>query len=451
MVETPLPDRMSIQHIKESFDMPLCEIRRIIDNFHSEMTKGLLGSESSLKMIPTYVDRPTGNETGKFIALDLGGTNFRVFEGILKGAGKSAISGTKSFMLEKRHITGTADVLFDFIAECINAFLKEQKVGVREKRSLGFTFSFPVVQTGIAAGRLKRWTKGFRARGIKGKDVVGLLNHALARRGLCNITVSALVNDTVGTLVARSYEDPDCDVGVILGTGTNACYTEALFNISKWQGLETATGHMIINIEWGNFNKLHQTNYDRQVDQASDNKGEQILEKMVSGMYLGEVARMIFKDLVKRKLLFGGASSSAFNEPKGFKTEYMSMVERDNTGSLSRVNDLLKELGIVKSTVADRRLFKRICKLVSQRGARISAAAMAAVITKIDPDLAKNHTVAIDGTVYEKYAHFSKRIDSALKEVFGKKSSRVKTVLAKGGSGIGAAIMAATASTMASR
>ena len=36
-------------------------------------------AESSVKCFPTYVDElPTGKEHGKFLALDLGGTNFRV-------------------------------------------------------------------------------------------------------------------------------------------------------------------------------------------------------------------------------------------------------------------------------------------------------------------------------------------------------------------------------------
>merc|ERR1719234_2003651 len=37
-----------------------------------------LNSSSSVKCFPTYVRHlPTGEETGRFLALDLGGTNFR--------------------------------------------------------------------------------------------------------------------------------------------------------------------------------------------------------------------------------------------------------------------------------------------------------------------------------------------------------------------------------------
>ena len=36
----------------------------------------------------------------------------------------------------------------------------------------------------------------------------------------------------------------------------------------------------VINIEWGNFNKLDSTFFDRQLDKGSNNPGEQLLEKM---------------------------------------------------------------------------------------------------------------------------------------------------------------------------
>jgi hexokinase len=37
-------------------------------------------------------------------------------------------------------------------------------------------------------------------------------------------------------MVTRCYEDIKCEVGVILGTGTNACYIENMSNIKKYNG-----------------------------------------------------------------------------------------------------------------------------------------------------------------------------------------------------------------------
>ena len=82
--------------------------------------------------------------------------------------------------------------------------------------------------------RLLGWTKGFTCSGVEGQDVCGLLRKALADEKL-NIKVSALVNDTPGTMLAGGYSDPSVCAGLILGTGTNACYLEKVSKAPKLQ------------------------------------------------------------------------------------------------------------------------------------------------------------------------------------------------------------------------
>ena len=419
--------------IKNSFSLPLSEIKKIIKDFHSEMCRGISGKKSSLKMISTYVNKPTGKERGKFLALDLGGTNFRILEIELKGDGKILPGKEKKFVLAKHHISGEGRKLFDFISGCIKKFCSEQGIKTYEQRKIGFTFSFPVRQTGIAKGVLLHWTKDFSASGVVGQDVVRLMNEALIRNGLRNIKIAALVNDTVGTLAAAAYQDQDCDVGVIIGTGTNACY----------QG---KVKRLIINIEWGGFNKLRRTYYDELLDKSSNNSGQQMLEKMVSGMYLGEIARLAIQDLIKKQRIFKG-QRNGFNLAKSFKSEHLSEVETDNSVNLSGINIILKKMGLKSSTLQERKTIKVICHAVSERGARISAAVLAAVITKIDPALCRRHTVAVDGSVYAKHPGFANHMKSALREIFGKRTGRLNLVLAKDGSGIGGAIIASLAAS----
>jgi hexokinase len=440
-----------LRYIYEGLYVSTRETRKIIKDFHFEMFNGLSGRKSSLKMLPTYVDKPTGGEKGKFIALDLGGTNLRVLELELKGKGNIALIAEKRFILQRKHINTTGQSLFDFIADCVRDFIRNQKTQIKERINLGFTFSFPIKQMGIDSGELVHWTKGFSAKGVEGKDVIKLLRGSLLKKGLNSITISALTNDTVGTLVTRGYIDRDCDIGVILGTGTNACYREKISNIPKLKGSQVSTDHMIVNIEWGNFNKLRRLAYDLQLDYASVNRGQQILEKMVSGKYLGEIVRIIFKDLIKRKMLFQEKCSFIFDARGSFKTEYMSSIANDRTKGLSEVDKIFKKLGISKSVLEDRLLVKKICHAVSCRAARVSAAALASVIIKIDPHLSGKHTVAIDGTVYEKYPGFRQKIRLTLRELFGRKSARVNIVLTKDGSGRGAAIIAALAAGVNNR
>lgn len=94
-----------------------------------------------------------------------------------------------------------------------------------------------------------KWTKGFSCPGAEGQDVVKLLNDAFTRKRI-KVEIKALVNDTVGTLIAHAYTDPQTYISVILGTGTNAAYVEKIDNIKKWGGKE---GDVVINTEWGNY------------------------------------------------------------------------------------------------------------------------------------------------------------------------------------------------------
>lgn len=437
-----------LKSVEKSFTVSVNDMRRIVGDFHSEMEKGLAGSKGSLRMIPTYVDRPTGGEKGVFLAIDLGGTNFRILELELKGGGRSSVPRIMKFALEEKYITGDQKAFFGFIARCLKVFLKRyDKEAKRTVRDLGFTFSFPVRQSGVASGALVCWTKGFNVKGVVDHDVVGLLNEALARNGMSNIRIAALANDTVGTLVAKSYEDGACDVGVILGTGTNACYSEYILNITKWADrVSTHSGRMIINIEWGNFDKLARTPFDKYLDKESSNPGEQMMEKMVSGKYLGELARLVMNKFIDRGALFNGKRPPALNSFMGLKTEHISAIEGDGTKDLLKAGRTLEGLGVFNSTREDRMLAGKVCGIVSTRGARISAAAVAAVVTKIDPNLLRRHTIAIDGSVYEKHPGFSRHMKDALRQLLGSKASMIRPALVKDGSGKGAAIIAAVAS-----
>ena len=96
-----------------------------------------------------------------------------------------------------------------------------------------------------------------------------------------NIQVVALVNDTVGTLMACAYKDPSTSIGLILGTGTNACYIENLDKVGTWDRDYDEPRQVIINMEWGAFgNNGHlnhiRTKYDEEVDLSSVNPSKQM-------------------------------------------------------------------------------------------------------------------------------------------------------------------------------
>ena len=57
--------------------------------------------------------------------------------------------------------TGTGTQLFDHIANCLADFVHNRELQ-DEILPLGFTFSFPCEQQGLAKASLVKWTKGFR-------------------------------------------------------------------------------------------------------------------------------------------------------------------------------------------------------------------------------------------------------------------------------------------------
>ncbi len=65
----------------------------------------------------------------------------------------------------------------------------------------------------------------------------------------------ALLNDSVGTLAGGCYGSEDAKMGIILGTGTNACYVERTANLGALSPEQRAgaRAEMLVNTEWGNF------------------------------------------------------------------------------------------------------------------------------------------------------------------------------------------------------
>lgn len=444
----PIAYKEFVTYLDKIFCVSIVEIKNIIKDFHTEMFKGLSGFESSLKMIPSFTDRAKGTEKGKFIAVDLGGTNFRVISVELDGKGESFVSAVNKYAIDKQYMEGTGKQLFNFIANGIKGFMEMNKIPFDKKLELAFTFSFPVEQTNIAAGKLLTWTKGFTASGVVGEDIVVMLNEALKRIGIKNLKVAALVNDTVGTLVAKSYTEPSCDIGVILGTGTNACYPEKMANIKKWRGIPPK-GTMIINIEWGNFNKLPVTVYDKEVDAATPNPGFQRLEKMVSGMFLGEILRVVVRDLIKRDLIFQDESAvNAFSRHSSLKTKEMDLFETDTSDNLGDIEAfLVAKAGIKNITLESKKLFKHVNKLITSRSAKLAAASIAAVVLWMDPELKNKHTIGIDGSLFEKYPGYKEMMKDVFRGLFKKNAKNIVLETAKDGSGVGAAIIAAIAAS----
>ena len=89
---------------------------------------------------------------------------------------------------------GPGSDLFDFMADCLFNFMQSHNL-LGKRYHLGFTFSFPTVQHGLAKADLATWTKGFVCSGVEGHDVVELLEVSIAKHPELDIKVDALLNE----------------------------------------------------------------------------------------------------------------------------------------------------------------------------------------------------------------------------------------------------------------
>ncbi|NP_001267834.1 hypothetical protein VitviT2T_027875 [Vitis vinifera] len=446
-----------LTHLQKQCATPLPVLRHVADAMAADMRAGLaVDGGSDLKMILSYVDTfPTGNEKGLFYALDLGGTNFRVLRVQLGGKDERVIATEfEQVTIPQELMFGTSEELFDFIACGLANFAKKEggkfHLPSGRKREIGFTFSFPVKQTSIDSGILMKWTKGFAVSGTAGRDVVACLNEAMERQGL-DMQVSALVNDTVGTLAGARYWDDDVMVAVILGTGTNACYVERTDVIPKLQGQMSSSGRTIISTEWGAFsNGLPLTEFDRDMDAASINPGEQIFEKTISGMYLGEIVRRVLLKMAEAGALFGEYVSEKLSTPFILRTPDICAMQQDNSDHLDAVGAILYDVAGVKSDLSVRKMVVEVCDTIVKRGGRLAGAGIVGILQKMEEDskdliFGKRTVVAMDGGLYENYPQYRRYLKEAVTELLGLEMSKnVVIEHSKDGSGIGAALLAAS-------
>ncbi|WJX54793.1 Hexokinase-3 [Trifolium repens] len=455
-----------LKELEEGCDTSVGRLRQVVDAMAVEMHAGLASEGGSkLKMLLTYVDNlPNGTEKGPYYALHLGGTNFRVTRVHLSGQPSPVLEHEVERQPIPPHLmTSTSEDLFDFIASSLKEFIAKEGNGSntsQDRRELGFTFSFPVKQVSVSSGILIKWTKGFSIVDMVGKDVAACLQEAFARKGL-DVHVAALVNDTVGTLAVGHYHDPDTVAAIVIGTGTNACYLERIDAIIKCQGLLTTSGRMVVNMEWGNFWSSHlpRTAYDIELDAESPNPNDQGFEKMISGMYLGDIVRRVILRMSLESEMFGHISSK-LSTPFVLRTPLMAAMHEDDSPDLIEVAKILNDtFEIPDLPLKARKTVVKVCDVVTRRAARLAAAGIVGILKKIGRDGSggitggrsrsdikmKRTVVAIEGGLYSSYTLFREYLHEALNEILGEDIAKHVTLnVTEDGSGIGAALLAAS-------
>ena len=401
--------------------------------FKETMEKTLAGETTCLKMLPSFIGKPTGKEKGTFMTIDMGGTNLRCTKFSIENGTFINLGEVKAKLINKEKdydltkVDTTAEQLFGFMADSINSLIDGE-----EKLYLGNTFSFPCKQLGINEAYLIYWTKEIATSGVEGSNINKLLAEALKAKNI-NVEPVAILNDTVGTLLVAMYSYQEADIGSIMGTGHNTCYLEKKHPLNG--------GKMIVNIESGNYNVgLPVTKYDEIIDKNSQLPGAQMLEKMVSGYYMGYLVREILLDLYKNNELF---INTDIDTKEFFGQNFNALMVENFILYPSKTEEQYS------CSREDAENIRKVAMAVLKRTVRLVASSFLGILFHQHggTDINEKHVIAIDGTIYEKMPKVHDLMLQALQDALGDKAELIEIKLVKDGSGLGAAIAAAVAVT----
>ncbi|KAH8809101.1 hexokinase family protein-like protein [Xylogone sp. PMI_703] len=311
-------------------DVPkLCDLsRRLCETYNT------LAATSQAQFLPTPISdsilRPSRDSKGRYLAIDIGGTNLRV--GFIELLGDSIQSSgepesrvrrllERSWPIGEQLKNEKPEDLFAWIGKCIAEVisngLKSWGKEIGEEIPMGVTFSFPMIQESIDEATLMPMGKDFAITS-------NLELHKMLQQGydksrtadLPRIRIAAITNDTVATLVSFAYQlrvKPGCRaaMGLVVGTGCNATIPLSVdkLNADKLPKHPTTTKadrsglKITVNTEWtisGASAPLHELNvitkWDKILDAEGLAPGFQPFEYLTAGRYLGELGRIIILD-----------------------------------------------------------------------------------------------------------------------------------------------------------
>ncbi|KAK6521393.1 hypothetical protein TWF506_001613 [Arthrobotrys conoides] len=424
------------------------DMQKISKSLTASYAVGLKQSVAS--MLPSHIYYlPSGQETGYYLSVDLGGSTLRVAIVHLEGYKDPSLRGSPidpsnprpmnivqikswggSHIDDLKKLTG--DDFFDWIADRIGDVV-EEKFGSRatdELLPLGLSWSFPIESTAIDRGKIQPMGKGFRvANGLLGTDLKTHFQGAFKRKGLY-ISMEAIVNDSLATLLSHAYVSPATRCGLILGTGTNAALSLPLKMLPEEKLVPTLGNRpkdaqeVLVNTELSMYGRgiLPITDWDKALDRAMPLPGFQPLEYLIGGAYLGEIARLIVVDLRNERLL-NNIPECWKEKPYSLATEVLALLEDRAFDQLpTNYKELNEEYPEMALSETDALALKTIALHISNRAANFCAISLHAII-KLRERAAKSPSshptknivpIAFVGTVLEKYPNLLRRTQDAL-------------------------------------
>jgi hexokinase len=352
-----------------------------IVGFIEQMALGLK-SDYGLPMIPTYVSGQLyPKQGGKAIAVDVGGTNLSVALLEIKNLETHIIDIVKEPTMGKM-VPVTFDVFIKDLADKIEPFLKYSK-------TICFSFSHEVKHTSDMDGSVKLMSKEILITDFKDRLLADSLKQVIKKSTDVDVNV-VLINDTVGVAGSMLQHGDEFQnyIGVVMGTGTNACYIEQSKNIKKIDDAKTST--MFINVESGEYIPSIFSAIDQAFDATTLVPNTAILEKMVSGEYLGKLYYFLIQ-----KARVEGFFSDEFNrnfekqEPLGTKA-LSAFYQNQSSGAYAEMCADIRDLDLLH--------FFATCLI--QRAAALISIVIIAISRKIYQQRRAPICVIVEGSTF---------------------------------------------------
>lgn len=366
----------------------------------ADTMRGALNDASTATMLPSLISTlPSGKEKGTYLSVDVGGSTLRIALVALKNR-TAHICASAIWPINASIKSLSRRKFFLWIGKHIRALLAQANITFH--LNMGLSWSFPIAQLEcVAKGTILTMGKGYHvADQIAGRDLGDEFAFCFQQLGL-DITLTAIVNDTIASLLSHSYVNPSTRAAVILGTGVNSA---------------VVVGNSLINTEMSLMGEdiFPATKWDVYLDKHVERPGFQPFETKVSGRYLGEVARLVLVDLRATGQL-GFSLPKKWQSQYGLPTPFMSELEGlFYTGKRRKALGLLsKEVGSVSEL--DLAKVASVFLAVSDRAAAWMAASIVALGATVDPSSGPV-TVAYSGTVLEKYSGFKERCERAVRD-----------------------------------
>ena len=368
------------------------DFRRWVEDFRREMTRGLAGEESSLRMIPTYLSAEAlPRRSEPVIVLDAGGTNLRLALVELSPDQPPQIAYFQTVPMLGTQGPLTLEEFYDGLAQLMAPI-------AHRSQYVGFCFSFPCEILPSLDGKVLHFDKEVAVADAQGSVLGEGLRAALKRRGLPHGHRVVVINDTVAAMLgamAQGVGGEGAYMGFILGTGTNICASVPNETIAKVPALRAKPGSTIINLESGGFDKLARSEVDLAFDAATADPGTQVLEKLISGAYQGDMVLAYLKKAAQAGVLTRTGGELITATPRLSAKEISQFLLDEQTPGALR--DATRDS-------ADRAAVLAVLDAFYARAARLTAATLAAVLDYGGQarDPGRPVAIAAEGTTFYK-------------------------------------------------